>query len=301
MKEKIITVIGSLNYDIIIKQQRLPMKGETYTADSIAFASGGKGANQAVQAAKLGAPTYLVGQVGSDNFGNFLVDELTRYQVKLDHLERSASTTGMGIVHALADGSVYATITMGANGDVTPEQIDRAEPLIAKSEILILQMEIPIPTIEYVIEVGKRHGCQIILNAAPAVAISDKALKQIDFLIVNEPEASFYCDADIHDFDSAEANYQKLYTHFEGVLVITLGSQGSFLYDRKAIYHIPTKDVPVIETTGAGDSYIGAFACALLQGKTVYEAALFGTSAAEITVTRIGAQSSMPDRSELAI
>jgi len=301
MKEKIITVIGSLNYDIIIKQQRLPLKGETYTADSIAFASGGKGANQAVQAAKLGAPTYLVGQVGSDSFGNFLVDELTKYQVKLDYLERSASTTGMGIVHALDDGSVYATITMGANGDVTPEQIDRIEPLIKRSEILILQLEIPIPTIEYVIEVGKRHGCQIILNAAPAVAISDKALEQIDFLIVNEPEASFYCEADIHDFDSAQANYQKLYTHFKGVLVITLGAQGSFLYDQKNVYHIPTQKVPVIETTGAGDSYIGAFACALLQGKSVYDAALFGTSAAEITVTRIGAQSSMPDRNELNI
>lgn len=301
MKEKIITVIGSLNYDIIVKQNRLPFKGETYTGDSISFSGGGKGANQAVQAAKLGAETYLVGQVGSDGFGDFLVDELKKYQVRLDYLERSSSTTGMGIVHALDDGSVFATITTGANGDVTREQIDRVEPLIARSEILILQMEIPISTIEYVIEIGKKHNCRIIMNAAPAVAISNQALQQIDYLIVNEPEASFYCGAEIKDFKSAEANFRKLYDHFNGVLIITLGSQGSFLYDQQAVYHIQPNDVKVIETTGAGDSYTGAFAYALLQGKSIYESALFGASAAEITVTRIGAQSAMPDRTELKI
>lgn len=299
MKDKIITVIGSLNYDIIIKQNRLPLKGETYTANSIDFASGGKGANQAVQAAKLGAQTYMVGQVGTDNFGNFLVDELIKYQVKVDYVERSADTTGMGIVHALEDGSVYATITTGANGDVLRAQIDRVEHLIARSEILILQMEIPIPSIEYAIELGKKHNCKIILNAAPAVAIADNALRQVDFLIVNEPEASFYCGTEIRDFESAKLNYPKLLDRFNGALVITLGSQGSFLYDRQNTYQIPANDVKVIETTGAGDSFTGAFAYALLQGKSIYEAALFGSSAAEITVTRIGAQSAMPYLSEL--
>lgn len=300
MKDRIITVIGSLNYDIIVKQKRMPLKGETYTGDSISFSGGGKGANQAVQAAKLGAETYLVGRVGADGFGDYLIEELKRYQVRLDYLERSTATTGMGIVHALEDGSVFATITTGANGEVDQAQIDRVEPLIARSAILVLQMEIPIPTLEYIISLGRHHNCQIILNAAPAVPISDQALRQVDYLIVNEPEASFYCQAEISDFETANRHYHKLYTHFDGILIITLGAKGSFLYDKQVVYHIPPNEVPVIETTGAGDSYIGAFATALLNGKSVYDAACFGAAAAEITVTRIGAQSAMPDLQEMS-
>lgn len=299
MKEPIITVIGSANYDIIMKQKRLAMKGETYTADSIAFSGGGKGANQAVQAAKLGAETHMIGQVGRDTFGDYLIGELEKYQVNLDHMERSDNTTGIGIVHALETGEVYATITTGANGDVSCEQIDRAEDLIARSKILIIQLEIPVECVEYAIEIGKKHGCLILLNAAPSVAISDHALSQVDCLIVNEPEASFYCGVKIDDYNSAQTNFHKLYTHFQGVLVITLGAQGSFLYDTKEVFHIPTNDVDVVETTGAGDSYIGAMAFSLLQGKSYYDACLFGNLAAEITVTRVGAQSSMPYKSEL--
>lgn len=299
MKEDIITVIGSLNYDIIVKQDRLPLKGETYIGESITFSGGGKGANQAVQSAKLGARTYMVGKVGQDSFGDFLIHELKSYNVNIDHLERSESTTGIGIVHALNDGSVYATITAGANGDVDRAQIDRALPLIAKSKIMILQMEVPMDSIEYAIEIGKQQNCVVVLNAAPAAPISDHALEQVDYLIVNEPEASYYCEAQIKDYDSALMHYKNIYKRFKGVLIITLGSQGSFLYDLKDTHHIPTKDVPVIETTGAGDSYIGAFSVALLNHQSIQEACNFGTKVAEITVTRVGAQNSMPYASEL--
>ncbi|WP_200889541.1 PfkB family carbohydrate kinase [Cohnella kolymensis] len=200
MKEKIITVIGSLNFDMIFKQQRLAVIGETYSAENLTITGGGKGANQAVQCAKLGASTYLVGSVGRDVLGDQLLNDLARYGVITDYVSRTDAATGVGVVNALEDGSLLATISKGANYEMTPERIDEIEPLLKRSSIVILQLEIPIEVVEYSIHKAHEAGCYVILNAAPAAAISADALAKVNCLVVNEPEASFYCGEIIEDW-----------------------------------------------------------------------------------------------------
>jgi len=294
MKKDIITVIGSLNYDIIFKQKRLAQKGETYTADSVSTAGGGKGANQAVQCAKLGVATYMIGAVGQDNFGDYLVDELRKYGVHTEYVARSTESTGLGVVNCMEDGTVMATISTGANYTLTTAEIDKVEELIASSKIMILQMEIPIDILEYVIEMGRKHECFIILNAAPAKDIDHTILSMVNCLIVNESEASFYCGVEINDLNSAQEHCEELFAKIKDVLIITLGENGSLVYDGNVQNFVAANKAHVVETTGAGDSYIGAFASKLLEGCNYIEAAKFGATVSAITVSGIGAQPSMP-------
>ncbi|KJD43864.1 ribokinase [Paenibacillus terrae] len=298
MKENIITVIGSLNFDIILKQKRLAAKGETYTADSLTTTGGGKGANQAVQCAKLGASTWLVGAVGSDTFGDFLLRGLAEYGVNTEFVNRVNETTGVGVVQALEDGTVAATISQGANYTLTRQRIDEATPLLVKSNIVIFQLETPVDVVEYGIHKAKEQGCYVLLNAAPAAALSPEALSKVDCLVVNEPEASFYCGEVIDDLDSAMLHCEELFSKVGGVLIITLGKGGSLLYDGINKLHIKAADAAAIETTGAGDSYIGAFAFQILNGAEIGAAARFASEVAGITVTRIGAQPAMPTMEE---
>lgn len=299
MKDNIVTVIGSLNFDIIFKQQRLPQVGETLMADHVACTGGGKGANQAVQCAKLGVTTYMVGAVGQDFFGNFLVSELEKYGVSTQYIQRVTQNTGLAAVNALTDGTIFATISNGANYTLTPEYIDQLRELLAKSKIVILQLEIPLAVVEYIIAVASECGCFIILNAAPALPLSAAALAKVNCLVVNEPEASFYCGATIVDLATAEAHCDELWQKIKDMLIITLGDKGSLLYDGATKLHIPAKQVAVVETTGAGDSYIGALASRLLAGCAYQEAAEFATRVSAITVTEVGAQPAMPDRAKL--
>jgi len=298
-KEKIITVIGSLNFDVIFKQQRFAQIGETYTADHVETASGGKGANQAVQCAKLGIPTYLVGSVGRDVMGTQLLHELAEYGVNTNYVTRVDETTGVGVVNALHDGTLMATISKGANYTITKNRIDEIEALLKRSSIVILQLEIPIEVVEYSIHKAHQFGCFIILNAAPAAAVSAEALSKVNCLVVNEPEASFYCGASVENLESALRHGRKLHEKIGELLIITLGRNGSVLFDADDTIHVKSLEVEAIETTGAGDSYIGAFATRLLMGDDFASAAGYASAAAAITVTKIGAQSAMPTAREL--
>lgn len=299
MKEKIITVIGSLNFDIIFKQQRLAVIGETYSADHMSITGGGKGANQAVQCAKLGVSTYLVGSVGKDVLGDQLLQDLKLYGVNIDHVARVNETTGVGVVNALEDGALMATISKGANYTMTTERIDEIESLLKQSSIVILQLEIPAQVVEYCIHKASSLGCFVILNAAPAAAISAEALAKVNCLVVNEPEAAFYCGKDINDLQSAIQYGPELYKKTGELLIITLGSKGSVLFNGASPIHIPARPVEAIETTGAGDSFIGALACQLLMNQEITAAAEYATKAAAITVTRIGGQPAMPALKEI--
>jgi ribokinase len=299
MKSDKAIVIGSLNYDIILKQKRLPKIGETFTADSITMCGGGKGANQAVQLAKLGGKVFMAGCVGRDTFGSELLSNLDKYNVDTRYIKKSAANTGMGIVNVLEDGKLIATITKGANYDIIPEDIDKFKDNIADFGIMILQMEIPMKTIEYSIDFADKHNIFIILNAAPALPIKDEVLKKVNCLVVNETEASYYLGTEISDLESALENCEKLFEKIKDLLIITLGENGSLLYDGKNKYHIPAKKVDVVETTGAGDSFIGAFAYKLLENSTYEDAAKFAALVSAVTVTNIGAQDSMPTFNEL--
>lgn len=295
-----VCVIGSLNYDIIMKQKRMPYAGETYTADSITYAGGGKGANQAVQCAKLGLSTMMAGKVGCDAFGDTLLEQMEGYGVDCSRVERSSRPTGVGVVHALEDGTVYASIVTGANFDMDRTMAEQARELIRNSSAVILQLEIPVNVVERILHIAKEEGVFSILNAAPAKPISEKALKDADCVIVNETEASFYTGAQITGFREVEENREKLEALCRGTLIVTLGDKGSVLLENGEIFCIPPKKVErVAETTGAGDSYIGAFAYGKLKGMDSREACAFASGAAAVTVSKIGAQEGMPRLKEL--
>ena len=300
MKEKKAVIIGSLNYDIILKQKRLPKIGETFVADSITMCGGGKGANQAVQLSKLGGKAFMAGCVGNDKFGEELLSNLQKHNVNTDNVKLSEkNNTGMGIVNVFDDGKLIATITRGANYDITNSDIDKIKDEIINAKIIILQMEIPIEVIEYVINLASKHDVYIILNAAPACKIKEEVLSKVNCLVVNETEASFYLNKEINDVKSSIENCEELYGKIKDLLIITLGENGSLLYDGKEKLHIKARKAEVTETTGAGDSFIGAFAYKLLNDSSYKEAAEFASLVSSITVTKIGAQDSMPTYEEV--
>ena len=300
MKEKKAVIVGSLNYDIILKQKRLPKIGETFVADSITMCGGGKGANQAVQISKLGGKAFMAGCVGNDKFGEELLSNLQKHNVNTDNVKLSEkNNTGMGIVNVFDDGKLIATITRGANYDITNSDIDKIKNEIISARIIILQMEIPIEVIEYVINLAGRHDVYIILNAAPACDIKEDVLSKVNCLVVNETEASFYLNKEINDVKSSIDNCEELYRKIKDLLIITLGENGSLLYDGKEKLHIKARKAEVTETTGAGDSFIGAFAYKLLNDSSYKEAAEFASLVSSITVTKIGAQDSMPTYEEV--
>ena len=299
-KRDYICVIGSLNYDIIMKQKRMPFLGETYTADSITYSGGEKGANQAVQCAKLGIDTIMVGKVGRDSFGDTLVEKLRDYGVDCSCIGRSSSPTGVGVVQALEDGTVYASIITGANFDITAREIDGLDELVRNSRIIILQLEIPTNVVEHIIRKAKQYHVYTILNAAPAKELDREVLKLVDCLIVNETEASFYAGVDITDGEMVRAHADRLSQLTEGTVIVTLGSKGSMLLGKEETVSIePVKVEHVTESTGAGDSYIGAFAYGKYKGMTDRRACCFAARAASITVTKIGAQEAMPCLNEI--
>jgi len=300
MKNDTVTVVGSINYDIIFKQKRLPHLGETYSADHVSFCGGGKGANQAVQCAKLGLETYMVGKVGNDAFGNELLASLGSYGVNLDYVSSAEGlNTGLGVVNALENGSVIATISKGANHSLTCEDVDRAEEIIKKSKIVILQLEVPKEVVEYTIKMAKMHDCYVILNAAPASELDEEHLRLVDCLVVNETEAGFYAGTKVASIEEAEAVCADLSQYAKDLLVITLGEKGSILYDGTKVYRIKPEKVDAIETTGAGDSYVGALAYSIINGKSHEEMGKFSASVSSRTVMNIGAQEAMPFLSDV--
>ena len=291
---KKITVIGSLNYDVILKIPRLPFKGETLTANGATFSAGGKGANQAVQSAKLKTPTYMVGCVGTDASADFLVNTAKEYGVNVDYIRKVPGSSGMGVINAVEDGSVYACIVRGANFEVTKEDVDNAMPILKESGVCILQNEIPVEIIAYAIDKAKEAGCTVVLNAAPAIELPEECLSKVDILVVNEVEAEFYCHEKIDSVEKAKTEIKKMAEKYNNDVIFTLGKDGAVAYENGTIEFIPAMKVDAIETTGAGDSYIGAVSHSIIEGKSLIEACKFATKCSAITVCRIGAQPSMP-------
>lgn len=299
MRDKIV-VIGSLNYDIILKSSRLPERGETMPVNNASFSAGGKGANQAVQAAKLGVPAYLVGCVGEDAQGAYLLQTASTYGVNTERVSMvSDVSSGMGVISALDDGSVFASIVRGANYAVTKEHIDAAESLLREAAIVILQMEIPTEINAYAIQKAKACGCKVILNAAPAMEMPERYLQMCDIIVVNEVEAAFYLKTELSSIDEAKIGAAKLADSYDADIIITLGKAGAVVSDGGNITFLPAKEVKAIETTGAGDSFIGGVGYALMEGMSLTDACKFATACSAITVCRLGAQDSMPVLSEV--
>lgn len=295
-----VVVAGSLNYDIFLTLPSVPKVGETASAVSSKSAAGGKGANQAVQIAKLGTPVCMVGSVGKDQMGEALQKSLLDAGVDCGKVkEEAALGTGMGIVDVFPDGRVMAVISRGANYAVDPARILEAEEEIAEAELLVLQLEIPLESVKCAIDLAVKHGTKVLLNAAPAAELEDEYIRKCDYFVVNEVEASFYAGKEIDSLEGAKKQIPGLAQKYQNCWICTLGKEGSLIALEDQVHVIPAARAEAVETTGAGDSFVGGFCHGLLQGMDLCRAGNFAACCSGITIQSVGAQNSMPDREQI--
>jgi ribokinase len=291
-----IIVIGSLNMDLVINTPKLPVMGETVLGGGFMTAPGGKGANQAVAAARLGGEVYMVGCVGDDIFGKELAGNLLSNSVKSNHVyEIKGTPTGAAVI-VLYKGDNFIVLDSGANACLDEEKLKLCEELIDNNAIVILQLEIPIDTVTKAIELAKRKGAKVLLNPAPAVSLSDDLLSNLDILVLNETECELITGIKIESIDKAKEAVKYIMEKGIPQVVITLGGNGAAYNSGKELIHMPIPNVKieVVDTTAAGDSFIGAMTVALSNGKNIDEAIKFAGIVASITVSRKGAQTSLP-------
>jgi ribokinase len=295
-----IVVVGSLNMDLVLTVARAPNAGETLTGRTLQLIPGGKGANQAVACARLGGRVAMIGRVGRDEFGEQLRKSLAADHIALDHLG-SDDQAGTGVAMIMVDDSAQNRIVLvpGANGAFTPEHVDEARALIESAGLLLLQLEVPLPTVMRAIEHAARSGARILFNPAPAQPLPAEWFARMDYLVPNETEASLLTGINVTDPASATGAAQKLRSRGARVVLITLGAQGVLIADAGGTRHYRPPTVKAVDTTAAGDTFIGAFAVGLTEGLALDDAAKLAMQAASLSVTRVGAQTSIPYRSEL--
>jgi ribokinase len=285
-----VTILGSANLDVVFSVARIPQPGETLIADRADRYPGGKGLNQAVAAARAGAATTFVGALGRDENGDLLADTMSTAGVAGDLVRRVSEPTGQAFIVVDDSGENTIIVASGANGTVT-RLTDKENAAIAASAVLLMQLELPLPAIEAAALFGRQRGVVTMLNAAPARELPLAMLEDLDYLIVNEHEACLIAASD--DLETASVTLAGLARR----LVVTLGSSGSVLYDGGVeVARIAAVPVTAIDTTGAGDTYCGAFAAAIAEGMEYDAAARFATAAAALSVQSIGAVPSVPMR-----
>jgi len=292
-----VLVIGSLNADLVVKSPRFPQPGETISGDDLQIIPGGKGANQAVATARQGVKTTMVGRVGSDSFGPFLVDNLKSNDVDTSQVLKTDSATGTAIIVVDANGQNSIVLSPGANGMVTPADVDSAS--FSNSGLLLLQLEIPTPTVLRAAQRAREHGMQVILNPAPAKPLPAELLSNVDILIPNESELALLTSLPVTDSSSAEVAAKEILKQGVKTVIVTLGSKGALLVTATQVKHVDTYKVNVVDTTAAGDAFIGGFASAILSGKSLEDSVRYGCACGALATTKFGAQPSLPTKDEV--
>lgn len=296
---KKITVIGSLNMDLVICTPRMPEMGETIIGSGFMTVPGGKGANQAVAAARLGGNVSMIGCVGGDIFGSRLIENLKDNNVDTAHVAVvKECATGIAVI-LVKDGDNCIIIDQGANFRLMPETLERLEEIIKESFMVVVQLEIPIPTVYKAIEIARRHGVKVLLNPAPACQLDDDMLSQVDILVPNESECELITGISIKSVEGGKLAVKRLMDKGVTQVVVTLGSRGVLYNCGNDIVHKPALDVKAVDTTAAGDSFCGALAVALSEGRGIDEAISFANLVGALTVQKKGAQSSLPTREEV--
>jgi ribokinase len=292
-----ILVVGSLNADLVVKSPRFPQPGETISGDDLQIIPGGKGANQAVAAARQGVKTAMLGRVGSDSFAPFLVDNLKSNQVDTSHVAVDSSATGTAIIVVDANGQNSIVLSPGANGNVSPADVDSAS--FSNSKLLLLQLEIPTPTVLHAAQQARANGLTVILNPAPAKALPAELISSVDILIPNESELSLLTGLPVKDVASAEKAAKEILKQGVKTVIVTLGSKGALLVTDTQVKQVDTYKVNVVDTTAAGDAFIGGFASAMLSGKTLEDSVRYGCACGALATTKFGAQPSLPTKEEV--
>lgn len=298
---KRILVIGSLNMDMVIPVKELPQKGETILGGTPNYIPGGKGANQACAAGKLGGAVSMLGKVGQDAMGRSLKANLQAAGVDVSHVEETPDApTGMAVIYVNQKGSNSIVVVPGANALCDKAYVEAAEDLIAAHDIIVLQLEIPYDAVFAAIRLAKKHGCMVVLNPAPAPdSLPDEVVSALDYFTPNETELAKISGAPAGNVQEAEAAGKLLVGKGVGTVLATLGELGALLVTRDGAQLLPALRVDAVDTTAAGDTFNGAFVTALAEGSSEAEAIAFANKAAAISVTRKGAQTSIPTRQEV--
>ncbi len=295
-----IAVVGSSNMDLVVKSKRIPATGETILGGDFIMVPGGKGANQAVAAAKLGAQVFFIAKLGDDIFGLQSLNNFKKESVNTKYvLQTKDAPSGVALIMVDGEGNNVIVVAPGANNRLTPEDVKKAESDIASSGALVAQLEVPIETIEFAAGLANKSNVPFILDPAPAQKLSPELLNMVDVLTPNETEARILTGIEVKDQESAEAAAKKLLECGVKNVILTMGASGYLSAGKEGTEFVEARKVTAIDSTAAGDAFTGSLAVGLAKGQTVSEAALFANNVAAVSVTRMGAQPSMPTVEEI--
>ena len=288
-------VVGSINQDFVLSVERRPEPGETVTEAQLSKSNGGKGANQAAAAALLGASVKFLGRVGDDGLGEPLVEALADKGVDTSLIEASPdSSTGTAFITLTPDGENAITVAPGANRSLTVDDVDGASDAIGDARVLVAQMEVPFGVVLRAVEVAARQGTRALVNLAPTTEVPRELLEKLDPLVVNEHEAAFLLGEKVEDVDGALDVAPELLALGPKTVVITLGREGAVFSDGESTRHVASPEVEVVDTTGAGDAFVGALAAKLANDNSLEDAVAYAVRAGAAAVTREGAQGALP-------
>lgn len=295
-----ICVIGSSNTDMVVKAAKLPAPGETVIGGTFLMNPGGKGANQAVAAARLGGSVTFVARVGNDIFGNQALEQFGREGIRTEFvLTDPEQPSGVALIGVDERGENSIVVAPGANARLDERQVAVALAVLDAPALVLLQLEIPLPSVEAAVRLSAEKGLRVILNPAPAQPLPDELLRRLFLITPNETEAELLTGIRVTDAATAEQAAHRLRNRGVPNVVVTLGARGAYLLTGEAGRLIPAPPVTAIDTTAAGDCFNGALALALAESFALPEAVAFACKAAALSVTRMGAQASMPQRREV--
>ncbi|WP_018247414.1 ribokinase [Orenia marismortui] len=293
-----ILVIGSMNMDLVVQTPRAPKKGETIMGSDFSQIPGGKGANQALTAGKLGGEVNFIGCCGQDAFGDELLDSLKTGGVNIDDVLRVEGSSGIANITIEDDGDNRIIVVAGANSKITPEAIESFESKIKAAKILLLQLEIPLESVSKAIELANKYDTIVVLDPAPAVKLPEKLYSMIDYLLPNEGELDLLLED--YEVNTLQEKVELLLDLGVKQILLTQGGDGITIYSNGREENYDALKVDVVDTTAAGDSFAGAFAYGLQKGWTEGEAIRYANSVAALSVTKLGAQSSLPTKEDVA-
>lgn len=297
---KRIVVVGSSNTDMIIKVPHVPVPGETIIGGRFSMAAGGKGANQAVAAARAGGDVTLIARVGDDMFGEQAKEGFAKDNINVEHvLSDKGAPSGVALIFVGEDGENSIAVASGANANLSVSDIESASDCISSADILIMQLETPLETVRKAGSIASGGGVRVILDPAPAQPLSDDILKEVSILTPNESEAEILTGIKVQTEDDAGAAAEVLMAKGVETVIVTMGTKGAFVVTADCREFVAGFNVKAVDATAAGDTFNGALAVALAEGKALREATLFANAAAALSVTKLGAQPSAPTREEI--
>lgn len=301
MNNKRILVIGSSNTDMTAKTQELPRPGETVLGGVFTMGAGGKGANQAVAAQRLGGDVQFICKVGKDMFGDNAIAQYEKEGLDTSGILRSQLPSGVALIYVDSYAENCIVVASGANGDLSEADIEASRQAILNCGILLLQLESPIPSVLKAAKMAHEAGATVVLNPAPACALPEELFRYIDLFIPNETELSTFSGLPVNNAEDAFKAAKAMQAKGVGKLIVTMGSKGALICEGSTSDFVPAHKVKAVDTTAAGDTFCGALCVAISEGKSLKEAAEFACAASALTVQKMGAQNSIPFRKDINI